>query len=160
MKYEAKIRLIQDKTGRYDNGPQLLSPESIYQFTRDLAWHDRETFVVICMDIKLRVICQHIVSIGTNSHAIVNPSDVFKAAILSNAVSIIIVHNHPSGNPEPSSNDLKMTKALYLSGKILGIPLTEHLIIGSGGQYYSLYEHNQLIANEFQRIAWKDLSVV
>lgn len=99
----------------------------------------RELFVVILQDVKGYVICHEVVSIGSLTQALVHPREVFYPAIRHKAASLIVAHNHPSGDPTPSSQDLELTQILIQSSQLIGIPLHDHLIIGSQS-YYSLRE--------------------
>ncbi len=100
---------------------------------------DREAFYVVCLDAKLKAIGVNMVSVGTLSASIVHPREVFKAAILMNAASIICVHNHPSGDPLPSMQDRELTQRLVTAGKLLGIRINDHVIVGENA-YYSFTE--------------------
>lgn len=96
----------------------------------DLFQEKRELFIVILQDIKGCVICHQVVAIGTLSNTLVHPREVFNPAIRHHAASIIIAHNHPSGDPTPSQQDYEVTNNLIEVGKITGIPVNDHLIIG------------------------------
>lgn len=100
---------------------------------------DRERFSVVLLDGKNRVLGIHIVSVGSLTAALVHPREVFKAAILANAASVILVHNHPSGDPEPSAEDRALTARLRQAGELLGITVLDHVVIGDGS-YTSLAE--------------------
>lgn len=91
---------------------------------------DREQFIIACLNTKNEPTNILVVSVGTLNKAIVHPREVFKTAILSNAASIVAFHNHPSGNSEPSQQDIELTNRLYEAGELLGIKLLDHLIIG------------------------------
>lgn len=91
---------------------------------------DREHFVVIMVNSKNRIIGVNTAHIGSLSSAIVHPREVFKPAIIANSAGIIVGHNHPSGNPTPSREDLNVTARLVEAGKILGIEVIDHIIIG------------------------------
>ncbi|NTZ18847.1 JAB domain-containing protein [Paenibacillus sp. JMULE4] len=99
-----------------------------------------EHFVVLFMNIKNGVIAKETISIGSLTASIVHPREVFKAAIKRSSASIIVAHNHPSGNPTPSPEDIQITKRLVEGGSIIGIDVLDHIIIG-GDQFYSLKEH-------------------
>lgn len=101
---------------------------------------DRENFIVITLNTKNVINNITTVSVGSLSSAIVNPREVFKTAILSNANSIIIAHNHPSGEVEPSNEDIAITKRLIKCGELLGINVLDHIIVGEG-VYYSFKEN-------------------
>lgn len=113
-------------------------PSHAYQLVwEDLKDEKREVFVVILQDIKGAAICHQIVSIGTLSNALVHPREVFYFAIRHKAASIILVHNHPSGDLTPSQNDYEVTQQLIEVGRVMGIPINDHLIVSENG-YVSL----------------------
>ena len=92
-----------------------------------------EHFIAIYLSARHGVIKTELVSLGTLTASIVHPHEVFRPAIMSRASSIIALHNHPSGDPEPSEDDLLLTKKLVESGKILGIEVTDHVIVTKDG---------------------------
>ena len=100
---------------------------------------DREEFVVVLLDTANTITGLHVASVGGLAAAIVEPRQVFKAAVLANAAAILLAHNHPSGNPEPSREDVAVTKQLVEAGRVMGIPVHDHLII-TGHGYTSLAE--------------------
>lgn len=113
-------------------------PLHAYHLVKDeLESEKRELFVVILLDVRNCVICHQVVAIGTLSNTLVHPREVFYPAIRHKAASIILVHNHPSGDPSPSKEDYDVTKNLVEVGKVMGIPVHDHLIVGEGG-YVSL----------------------
>lgn len=97
----------------------------------------QETVLAILLDTKKRIIKDVNVSMGTLDSSIAHPRDIFRQAIENNAAAIVLMHNHPSGNPEPSHNDIAVTKKLIESGKLVGIPIIDHIIIG-GDTFFSL----------------------
>jgi len=99
---------------------------------------DREHFVVAILDRKGSILGLNTVSVGTVSSSVVHPREVFKPAIIMGASSIILAHNHPSGDTVPSTEDIEVTKRLVEAGKILRIEVLDHVIIGDG--YYSFKE--------------------
>ena len=103
----------------------------------------REEFRVLLLNAKHQVMGVHTVSIGSLTVSIVHPREVYKAAILANAAAIIGIHNHPSGNPDPSPEDHALTKRLSEAGTILGITLLDHVIIGHN-THYSFADQDQL----------------
>ena len=109
------------------------------RFLEDL---DREQVLVCCLDNKNQPVSINVVSVGTLNSSLVHPREVFKTAILSNAASIILFHNHPSGDPEPSQEDINITTRIKDAGNILGIELLDHIIIGSEKSFYSMKERN------------------
>jgi len=96
---------------------------------------DREQFLVCCLDAKHAIIGVNVVSIGSLTLSIIHPREVFKAAILLNSAAIICAHNHPSGNPEPSSEDRALTTRLRQAGDLLGITVLDHIILGDDRTY-------------------------
>jgi DNA repair protein RadC len=106
------------------------SPEDVYCNYQSL-FRDRvrERFVVFWLDSTNRVIGWEICTEGTLNASLIHPREAFRGAIVATAASIIVAHNHPSNNPEPSREDTEITKQLVESGKVLGIPVHDHLII-------------------------------
>ena len=96
---------------------------------KELRNSDREKFICIHFSINNKIISYEVVSMGSLTSSIVHPREVFKAAILANAASVLFMHNHPSGNTEPSIDDIEITKRLCKAGSILGINVLDHLII-------------------------------
>ena len=95
-----------------------------------LAGADREHFVTLLLDTKHKVIGLNTASVGILDASIVHPREVFKPAILAGAQAVIVGHNHPSGDPTPSTNDLQVTKRLVEAGKIIGIDVLDHIVVG------------------------------
>src|SRR6516225_7678343 len=109
-----------------------------------LADVDREYFVTILLNQKNRVLCVNTISVGSLTASIVHPREVYKSAILSNAASIICGHNHPSTDCQPSKEDRAITARLVEAGKLLGIAILDHLIIGGDGRYFSFADEGLL----------------
>lgn len=123
---------------------RINAPEDAVGLVRDfLEDADRETIILICLNRKGEPTALHTVSIGTLSSSLVHPREVFKAAILSNSASIILVHNHPSGDPSPSQEDIDISHRIKSAGELLGIELLDHLIIGCQ-RHCSLKQSGQL----------------
>jgi len=135
-----KIEMVKEKSLMYEY-KQINSPKDaaniIKLFLNNV---DREMFVVMCLDTKNNINSLNVVSTGTLNSAMVHPREVFKTAILSNANSIILAHNHPSGDPTPSREDVTVTQRLVEAGKLLGIEVLDHVIIGDGDKYISFKE--------------------
>src|SRR5882724_3980415 len=106
---------------------------------------DREHFVVILLDQKHGIIGINTVSIGSLTASIVNPREVFKPAILANAAALICSHNHPSSDPTPSREDRALTTRLVEAGKLLSIPVVDHLILGDGTTAYFSFADQGLL---------------
>lgn len=96
---------------------------------------DREYLVVCCLDVGLKPLSMEVVAIGTLDQCLANPREIFKNAILSNSANIILFHNHSSGDTRPSPDDDRLTQRLKSAGELLGIPLLDHVIIGSNSMY-------------------------
>lgn len=93
---------------------------------------DRECFVVFLLNVKNRIIAKEVISLGILDGSLIHPREVFKAAVCAGAASVIVAHNHPSGDTTPSVQDREVTTRLREAGKIIGIPLVDHLIVGAG----------------------------
>jgi DNA repair protein RadC len=104
-----------------------------------------EVFAVLLLSTKHQVIAYHEVSRGTLDTSLVHPREVFKAAILANASTVVLAHNHPSGNPTPSPEDHQITKRLARAGELLGIHVLDHVVVGDSG-YVSFRERGLLDA--------------
>ncbi|MFG6121127.1 RadC family protein [Thalassobacillus sp. B23F22_16] len=91
---------------------------------------DREIFLVMCLNTKNRVIAVHRCHVGSLNASIVHPREVFKTAIMNNSASIMVAHQHPSGDPQPSQEDIHITRRLHEAGQLIGIQLLDHLVIG------------------------------
>lgn len=102
-----------------------------------------EVFGVLLLSTKFRIIGNIIVSRGTINSCLVHPTQVFLPAILMNAASVLLYHNHPSGVPEPSQEDVRLTLRLQQAGVLLSIPVIDHIIV-AGGSYHSFHESRQL----------------
>lgn len=98
----------------------------------EAATWDRERFLAVLLNGKNRVLGLHEVSVGTLTASLVHPREVFKAALVGNAAAILVVHNHPSGDPTPSAEDIAITQRLREAGELLGIRVLDHVILGDG----------------------------
>ena len=110
---------------------------------RDIKKWNKEAFVGFYLDSQSKVISREIISIGILNSVIVHPREIFRTAIIRNANAIIVAHNHPSGNLEPSAEDIEITKKLRQSGDIIGIKLFDHVIVSNAG-YYSFSDRGKL----------------
>jgi len=104
---------------------------------------DREAFIVLLMNVKNRIMAEEVVSVGILDGSLIHPREVFKAAIAGSAASIIIAHNHPSGDPSPSAADREVTDRLRKAGAILGIPVVDHVIVSPEGAFFSFRESTE-----------------
>lgn len=103
-----------------------------------------EVFGAVYVTTKHDVICYHEISRGTLNATMVHPREVFKPAVLGNAAAVIVGHNHPSGEPEPSVDDDKLTARLLAAGVLMGIDVLDHVIVGHNGRYFSFREAGRL----------------
>jgi len=141
------LRVVKEAGGRYDLDKKIVTPENAVKvFIKVLELNKRteEVFSLLTMDTKSNLTGVFEVSIGNLSSSLVTPREVFKRAILQNSKAIILAHNHPSGMPDPSSDDIKITKRLVEAGDLLGINVLDHLIIGSGSNFISLKENGNI----------------
>ena len=142
------IQLVKEKSLSYGS-KRINCPQDAASLAGDfLAGADREHFVVLCLDTKNNVNALNTVSVGTLNSSLVHPREVFKAAILANSNAIILSHNHPSGNPTLSREDMEVTKRLVEAGNILGIEVIDHVVIGDNGKYFSFKERGVLKETE------------
>ena len=135
-------KVVKESTGVTYGSNSLNSPEIAAQFMeeyyKDYFAEDKEAFSVLLLNVKNKVIGIKTVSVGTLDVSIVHPREVFKAAILNSAKSIMIFHNHPSGDTTPSREDINLTKRLVDAGNLLGIKVLDHIILGDNGKYLSM----------------------
>lgn len=134
----AQLKAAFDLSRRLAEGPresraQVKSPEDVVSVAGGaLKGKKKEHFLVLLLDTRNRLIRMSPVSMGSLDSSIVHPREVFKEAISACAGSVIFVHNHPSGDPEPSEDDIELTRRLVEAGKLLGIPVLDHVIVGDG----------------------------
>ena len=123
---------------------EISDPLLLYNHYKEILKDKKqEHFYAIYLDIKNKIIKDKLLFIGTINYSLVHPREIFKEAYLIGAISIIIIHNHPSGEVLPSKNDIETTKQLIAVGKIMGIKIIDHIIIGEN-KYYSLYENGDI----------------
>ncbi|HOJ88162.1 MAG TPA: DNA repair protein RadC [Pseudothermotoga sp.] len=124
----------------------LGKPDSVFEYCHDMRLFEREVLRVIIVDSKLFVVFHKDITEGTNNQTLFHPTEVFRIAVRSNANAVIIVHNHPSGDPTPSEEDKKATQLIANAGDILGIRLIDHVIVGRES-YYSFRANGLLEVN-------------
>jgi len=117
-------------TNYLKTGTRFTAPSQVYETFSFLMKETKEMFLTLHLDGKNKIIAMDLVSIGSLNQSIVHPREVFKTALLSNAAAIICVHQHPSGDPSPSSEDINITRRLKEAGEIMGIKILDHIIIG------------------------------
>ena len=136
--FELGKRLLKGKTvGIY------LKPEDVWKELKDIREHKKEHFVVFYLDSRNQEIKREIISVGSLNASLVHPREVFEPAVKNLAAQVILAHNHPSGNLEPSEDDLILNKRLVEAGKILGIEIIDHIIVAKDG-YLSFKEKGLL----------------
>ncbi|OCR02039.1 hypothetical protein BCD67_07640 [Oscillatoriales cyanobacterium USR001] len=111
--------------------------------SQDLMWKQQEHFAVLLMDVKNRLLGTQVITIGTATETLAHPRDIFREVIRQGATRTIISHNHPSGNLEPSPEDIALTRQLLAGAQFLAIPLLDHLILGNG-EFLSLRQTTSL----------------
>ena len=139
-----RIQMVREKVSSVK--VTTATPGGVFRWWKamdELALTDREMFVVLMLDTRHHVIGYNVVSMGSVKTSVVHPREVFKAAILANASTIILIHNHPSGDPHPSPQDREVTRVIAKAGKVLDIPVLDHVIIGDD-THYSLHDHGLL----------------
>ncbi len=137
--FELGQRAVRENLKRID----MSSPAAVYEYLAgELRYEQQEHFVALMLDSRRHLIRRCTISKGTINRTMVHPRDVFREAITSNAASIILAHNHPSGDVSPSKLDRELTRELANAGDAMHIPITDHIIIGTGSTpYYSFREH-------------------
>ena len=110
--------------------PTTNTSAEVYKLMKDIKDNEQELMMLLCLDSRNRVISRNIITIGGLNSSIVHPREIFRTAIMNNANSIILVHNHPSGNPEPSKEDIEITEMLIKASKVMGIEILDHVIVG------------------------------
>jgi DNA repair protein RadC len=121
----------------------LRSPEEVFQYARDIARLKKEHFRGLYLDTRNKLLKDEIISIGTLNTSLAYPRDVFSPALENHAAAVILIHNHPSGDPSPSKDDIELTKRIYQASKILEIDFLDHVIIGDE-RYVSLKEKTDI----------------
>lgn len=137
-----RIVLVKEKVGRYELPRESGSPEDAYKAITTITnvqEEAQEVFGILILNTKNKIVAVHEISRGTLSSTPLHPREVFKPAVLHNAAAIICFHNHPSGDTEPSKDDIEATKRLIEAGKIMGIEILDHIIVGDD-RYVSLKE--------------------
>lgn len=132
--FELGKRLLKDKKAQI-----FLTPKEIWEELKDLKNHKKEHFVIFYLDSRNQEIKRETISIGSLNANLVHPREVFEPAVRNLTAQIILAHNHPSGDPEPSEDDLEITKRLVESGKILGIEVIDHIIVAKN-DFFSFKE--------------------
>lgn len=148
MKYVSvvKIQLVKESRVLFD--AKVSSPEIVAKMIKHLTdGSDRELVYVVSVDSKNKPIATELISMGGVNSSIVDIGNIFKHALLANATGVIIAHNHPSGDVTPSVEDIRVTKRIEEAGKLLNLPLLDHVIVGDmeTDVYYSFLENGRLV---------------
>jgi DNA repair protein RadC len=140
--YETLI-VKEDITNYLKTNQRYTAPSQVSETFQFLMSETKEMFLTLHLDGKNRIICIDLVSIGSLNQSIVHPREVFKTAFLSNAAAIILIHQHPTGDPSPSSEDIAITRRLKEAGEICGVKILDHVIVGDN-DYLSFVERGLL----------------
>jgi len=139
------LKVIKEKDEKYNLEQRVTRPEVTHDVAiKVLEMHERpeEIMALITLDTKNKITGVFVVSTGTINASLVHPREIFKRAMLQNAASIILMHNHPSGDPDPSVEDIEITRRLVEAGNIIGISILDHVIIGDEYNFYSMAENS------------------
>lgn len=140
--FELSRRILSQ--AKWFSNQKVTSPQEIAEIFIPMLRDDtKEKFIVVCLNSSNKIIKHETISIGNLNSSVVHPREIFKVAIDCSSASIILIHNHPSGNPEPSNEDIRITKKVVESGKILDIPVFDHLIIA--GDTFTSFVEKRLI---------------
>lgn len=136
--FEISRRILSQE--KWLSNKRVTSPEDVANIFIPLFRDEvKERFMVVCLNSANKIIAYDTISVGNLNSSVVHPREIFKTALEQNAASIILLHNHPSGNPDPSNEDIAITKKLVESGKIMDIPVYDHIIL-AGNNYTSFVE--------------------
>lgn len=139
---QVAIRMV-EQPPLYSKEPMNNPDAAIRVMNEFLSQMDRELFCIVNLQADLTPINMNIVSVGSLNEALINPREIFKSAILSNAHSMMLIHNHPSGNLTPSTSDIQTTARMQELGELMGISLVDHIITGRDGNYYSFRDKGE-----------------
>lgn len=139
---QVAIRMV-EQPPLYSKEPMNNPDVAIRVMNEFLSQMDRELFCIVNLQADLTPINMNIVSVGSLNEALINPREIFKSAILSNAHSMMLIHNHPSGNLTPSTSDIQTTARMQELGELMGISLVDHIITGRNGNYYSFRDKGE-----------------
>lgn len=132
------VKMVKEKSVLYGNRRIERATDTIELVKPLIGDLDREAMLLCCLNSKNEPTHLNIVSIGTVNSSLVNPKEIFKAVLLSNSTKILLFHNHPSGDPQPSEEDLLITERIKEAGEILDIELLDHIILGDEDSFISL----------------------
>ncbi len=136
--FELGKRLLKGKASGF-----FLKPDDVCKELKDICGHKKEHFIIFFLDSRNQEIKREVISVGSLNANLVHPREVFEPAIKNLAAQVILAHNHPSGDPEPSEDDLELNRRLVEAGKILGIEVMDHIVVSKSG-YFSFKEQKLL----------------
>jgi DNA repair protein RadC len=140
--FELSRRILSQS--KWFSNKKISSPKEVAEiFIPILRDETKEKFIVVCLSSANKIIKHETISVGNLNSSIVHPREIFKVAIDCSSASIILIHNHPSGNPDPSNEDIAITKKIVEAGKIMDIPIFDHLIIA--GETFTSFVEKRLI---------------
>ena len=137
-----RIGLVRDADNPADERTAISRPGDVVGWLTEIRTSDREQFVCLHLDARNQVNALEIVSTGSLNASLVHPREVFKAAILNNAASVILAHNHPTGDATPSREDIELTRRMVKAGGIMGMEVLDHIIVTPGDGFLSMRESN------------------
>jgi len=148
MKSAVKLVVIKVREKVQEYEATLSSPQKVHEFAKNAIWKVGEPVVeefwVVLLNVRNKVVGSSMVSRGTINECPVTPRDVLLPAILTGAANVVLLHNHPSGDPTPSEEDKLLTQRVYEASKILGVKMLDHVII-AGDNYFSFRDHETII---------------
>jgi DNA repair protein RadC len=137
------LNVSESASSYFSLGTRYTAPQQVFETFKFLMLETKEMFLTLHLDGKNRVVCVDLVSVGSLNQSIVHPREVFKTALLSNAAAVLLIHQHPTGDPSPSAEDIAITRRLKEAGELLGLHVLDHIIIGQD-QYLSFVERGLL----------------
>lgn len=132
---ELKYRYKRVSNADTPTGARLTDPGTVVRLFADLQNASKEKVIAVSLDKRFKILCYEVVAIGSVDTVALRPAEVFRAAVVFNATGVIVLHNHPSGEPEPSAEDRAFTQRLRDAGQTLGIALVDHIIVGMEGYF-------------------------
>ncbi len=142
-----RLELVRENTTMSEHHYKISNPNDMHKFLVDICrinYAPQEVFIVVALNAKGNIVGYHTVSIGDISASIVHPREVFKYLVTCNACGTILCHNHPSEDPTPSGEDIKVTQRLVSAGELLGINVLDHIIVGNETEYVSLKQEGYI----------------
>lgn len=143
-----RLELVRESNGNYEfEKDKMSSPQDVCKLVNDIFKMNvqaEEVFICLCLDTKNKIVGAFEVARGALASAIIHPREVYKRALLCNAASMVVAHNHPSGSVDPSPEDNAITKRLFEAGELLGVKLLDHLIVGESYAYHSYKESGNI----------------